>query len=62
VLEDRFGKDVEIRPVRASSGWGLRRLFGPSAGIGGLDIALEGLTDDLIAAAERRALWQRFGL
>jgi signal peptide peptidase SppA len=55
VLRARFGDKVRLRPVGAGGGW-LRRRFrlaGPSAG----EIAAE-----LVAAAEARALWARYGL
>ncbi len=62
VLEDKFGKKVELRPVRASSGWGLRRLLAPRGEVAGIGLDAAGLAEGLIAAAETRALWQRFGL
>ena len=54
-LRARFGDKVRLRPVGAAGGWLRRRLrlAGPSAG----DIAAE-----LVAAAEARALWARYGL
>ncbi len=65
VLTDRFGEDVKIRPVKPSGGLSLKRLFG--AGGGAITTAsgqplLAGLSEDLLEAAESRALWQRFGL
>lgn len=54
-LRARFGEKVRLRPVGAGGGWLRRRLrlAGPSAG----EIAAE-----LVAAAEARALWARYGL
>ncbi len=62
VLEEKFGAKVDIRPVRASSGWGLRRLLAPRGEAPGIALDAAGLAEGLIAAAETRALWQRFGL
>ncbi len=62
VLEERFGADVVVRPVKSSSGWGLRRLLAPRGEGAGISLRLDGVADELIAAAETRALWQRFGL
>ena len=62
VLEDKFGAKVDIRPVRASSGWGLKRLLAPRSEAPGIGLDAAGLAEGLIAAAEARALWQRFGL
>jgi signal peptide peptidase SppA len=61
VLEEKYGEDVVIRPVRAAAGLSLRRLLIPRAG-SDVEISLDGLAEELLAAAERRALWQRFGL
>ena len=62
VLERKFGPDVRIRPLRAAGGWGLRRLFAPRGEAARIDLAFDGLAEELFAATERRALWQRFGL
>jgi signal peptide peptidase SppA len=62
VLEEKFGADLEIRPARTSGGWGLRRLFAPRGEAARIDLAFDGLAEELFAATERRALWQRFGL
>jgi len=62
VLEQRFGPDVVVRPVKSSGGWGLRRLLAPRGEGAGFPLRLDGLADELFAAAEARALWQRFGL
>jgi len=62
VLEQKFGPDVVVRPVKSSGGWGLRRLLGPRGEGASFSLHLDGLAEELIAAAEARALWQRFGL
>ena len=62
VLEQKFGADVVVRPVKTSGGWGLRRLLAPRAEGAGFSLRLDDLAEELIAAAEARALWQRFGL
>jgi ClpP class serine protease len=53
VLRARFGDKVGLRTVGAPTGWLRRRL--------GLASPAE-LAQDLLAAAEERALWARFGL
>jgi len=62
VLEQKFGPEVVVRPVKSSGGWGLRRFLAPRGEGAGFSLRLDGLADELIAAAEARALWQRFGL
>jgi signal peptide peptidase SppA len=54
VLGRKFGENLELRPVEAAGGWGLRR-FGFGAGI-------RHLPDATIDALETRALWSRFGI
>ncbi|MBA5778433.1 S49 family peptidase [Stappia sp. F7233] len=56
VVKERFGKETELRLVGAPRSIFPRR---PSVGI---SVSTEGLADDLVAAAEIRALWARFGL
>lgn len=58
LMRDRYGKDVRIRRISPESGSLLRRLLsgGETAAPALLD------ADALIAAAERRSLWARFGL
>ncbi len=53
VMRARFGEKVRFRVVGAPAGWLRRRL-----GLG----APEEWARDLLAAAEERALWARFGL
>lgn len=55
-LRARYGKDVRIRRISPESGSLLRRLL--SGGSAGPLIE----ADAFLAAAERRALWARFGL
>jgi len=52
-MRTRFGEKVRFRAVGAPTGWLRRRL-----GLG----AAEDWARDLLAAAEERALWARFGL
>ena len=55
VLRERFGKDVDFRPLGRRRGW-LQRRFG-------LQAAGEGhWTEKMLFAAENRSLWARFGL
>ena len=53
VIRARFGEKVRLRVVGAPTGWLRRRL-----GLG----ASQEWARDLLAAAEERALWARFGL
>jgi signal peptide peptidase SppA len=54
VLQAKFGRTVDLRAVGGERGWLRRRL--------GLDGLAEGLPAAVLAAAEDRALWQRYGL
>nr|WP_155197355.1 S49 family peptidase [Roseibium hamelinense] len=60
-LKKRFGEKTETRLISAP-----RSLFGRRSGAGGISAlsgeAMSGLGDDLISAAETRAMWMRFGL
>jgi len=58
-MRERFGPKVKLPLIEAERSFLGRRLAGV-----GLTRALsgEGLADDLISAAEARALWSRFGL
>ncbi len=60
VMREKYGDKVRLRLVAEERSWRLRLPFGSSgpAAFPGLD----GLVDDLVAAAEDRALWSRFGL
>ncbi len=53
VLRRKFGEKVELNPILAKEGWGLKRL--------GLGAAID-LPEATLTALESRALWQRFGL
>jgi signal peptide peptidase SppA len=55
VLKRKFGERVELRAIEQPKGWGFSR-FGFDMG------KLDDLPAATIAAAEERALWQRFGL
>ena len=61
VLRERFGDKV-LMPLVADRGWFGRRVSG--VGSGGLVRALAGesLAEDLLSAAEARAIWGRYGL
>ncbi|GGB51908.1 protease [Roseibium aquae] len=59
-LKARFGKDCEPKLIAAPRG-----LFARRAGVGGTEQALafpSNLANDLVSAAEERALWMRYGL
>jgi signal peptide peptidase SppA len=64
VLRGRFGEKVRLVPVRQHRSWLARRLrFGQSnAGGQGVAELASGLAGSLLAAAEERALWARYGL
>ena len=64
VLRERYGDKVLLKPVDGARPWWRRRLglsFAPPGpdGLGGL---AEGWAGGLLAAAEERALWSRYGL
>ena len=53
VMREKFGKKVNLRPIKAPRSW-LQKRFGVSrAGA---------LADDILAAIEERLIWSRFGL
>src|SRR5690242_2450046 len=56
-MRERYGEKVRLRLIEADRSFLGRRL----AGVGGA-LSAEGLADDLISAAEARALWSRYGL
>jgi serine protease SohB len=56
-MRDRYGEKVRLLLIEAERSFFGRRL----TGVGGA-LAGEGLADDLISAAEIRALWGRYGL
>ncbi|WP_425410904.1 S49 family peptidase [Hyphococcus sp.] len=63
-LRDRFGKDVKVKRISPDSGSLLKKLLsGGDARAVAFEQPLSLVdTDDFIAAAERRALWARYGL
>ena len=56
-MRDRYGPKVRLPLIEAERSFLGRRL----AGVGGA-LAVAGLADDLMSAAEARALWSRYGL
>ncbi len=64
VLRGKFGDKVDIKPIGDQSGW-LRRRFaltGPNVINGLLSDPTSDWASTLLAAAEERALWSRYGL
>ena len=61
-MRRRFGDDVRLRVIGGERSW-FRRRFLSDAGAPGLPALLPaGWAEDLLAALEARALWNRFGL
>jgi signal peptide peptidase SppA len=62
VMRRKFGPEVRFVNVERGQGW-LRRNFGRflPGGVAGESL-MGGWAEDLLAAAEERALWSRFGL
>src|SRR6185312_3503660 len=56
-MRERYGEKVRLRLIEGDRSLLGRRL----AGVGGA-LSTEGLADDVISAAEARALWSRYGL
>jgi signal peptide peptidase SppA len=56
-MRERYGEKVRLPLIEAERSFLGRRL----AGVGG-SLSTEGLAEDLISAAEARALWSRYGL
>lgn len=56
-LRKRYGEKVEMKLISAPRG-----LFGRKTGLGGIGNALPGIGEDLISAAEARAMWMRYGV
>jgi serine protease SohB len=56
-MRERYGDKVRLPLIEADRSFLGRRL----SGVGGA-LSVEGLADDLISAAEARALWSRYGL
>jgi serine protease SohB len=61
VLRDRFGKNVRLKTIHVRKGW-LKRRLGISTGSWERESFGFGIGAGLIAAAEERAYWARFGL
>jgi serine protease SohB len=61
VLRDRFGKSVRLKTVQVRKGW-LKRRLGVSGSFDTGDQFGYGIGAGLVAAAEERANWSRFGL
>jgi signal peptide peptidase SppA len=61
VLREAYGKKVRLRVVPVERGW-LRRRMGMTAPLGEGWPEAEEFALGALAAAEERALWQRFGL
>jgi serine protease SohB len=61
-LRMKFGDKVQIRPIGAAGGWGLRFLGGGRSTIAGSPGGVSDLPDAALEALERRAWWSRFGL
>ena len=61
VLRDRFGKNVRLKTIQVRKGWLKRRLGISTGGQEGASLGF-GIGAGLIAAAEERAFWARFGL
>jgi ClpP class serine protease len=58
-LRERYGEKVQM-PLVADRGWFGRRLFGSKLPLGAL--SGESLAEDMLSAAEARAIWARYGL
>ncbi len=61
VLRDRFGRNVRLKTIQVRKGW-LKRRLGMSTSFGVGDPLGYGIGTGLVAAAEERAIWSRFGL
>ena len=61
VLRDRFGKNVRLKTVQIRKSWLKRRLGVSVGGLEGDKLGF-GIGAGLLAAAEERAFWARFGL
>jgi len=65
VLQNKFGDDVIIKTIEAKSGFSLRKLLLPG-GRSSVDSAAraagQGVASSVLALAEERALWSRYGL
>ena len=64
VMRQRYGDKVLLKPVDGSRPWWKRRLglgFAPFGAEGAAGLG-DGLASGLLAAAEERALWSRYGL
>jgi len=64
-MRSLYGEDVRLRLISPERGLFLRRAKGVGVGSVGADLAgglAQGWADELVSAAEERALWARFGL
>ncbi len=61
VLRERFGDKVVLRKIDGAKPWWRRRL-GLDTWAGGRAFDAQGAVSGLLAAAEERALWARYGL
>ncbi len=61
-LRMKFGDKVQLRPIAAAGGWGLRFLGGGRSTIEHSLGSVSDLPDAALEALERRAWWSRFGL
>lgn len=61
ILRQRFGKKVKFHTVTRKKGFLAGILGGPGSRIGS-DLTVASYADDLLAAAEARMMWNRFGL
>lgn len=60
-LRERFGENVHL-PLIAERGWFGRRIPGVGSQVLTGLASRESLADDLLSAAEQRAIWARYGL
>lgn len=61
VMRERYGEKVVLKKIDDAKPWWRRRL-GLGAGLGGRAFDAQGAIGGLLAAAEERALWARYGL
>jgi len=64
VMRDKFGDNVQLRVMAPEKSWLKRRLGLSKLALEGFEpgALTSGLADDLLGAAETRALWSRLGL
>jgi len=61
ILRERFGEKVVLRKIDDAKPWWRKRM-GLGARTGGWPFDAQGVMSGLLAAAEERALWARYGL